>query len=87
MEHLTDGFIDAAVVPYLCASITGSALQRAVNNLLFVGSWEQVDGGYRVHDLLQFNPSKAEVEADRAAGKRRYQQWKKRHHNEPPTPL
>jgi hypothetical protein len=82
VEHLTDGFIDDAVVPSLCAGITGSALHRAVNNLVFVGSWERVDGGYRVHDLMQFNPTKDEVEADRAASKRRYQAWKKRHHND-----
>src|SRR5262245_34184397 len=36
MTHLTDGFIDAAMVPTLCPTIVGSALKRAVDNLLAV---------------------------------------------------
>lgn len=76
MEHLTDGFLDDAVVPSLCSSVVGSALQRAVNNLVAVGSWERVPGGYHVHDYLQHNLSKAQVEADREAGRQRYRKWK-----------
>lgn len=75
MEHLTDGFLMAEAVPTLCSTITGSALKRAVDNLVAVGSWQPVDGGYQVHDYLRHNQSKSQVEADREAGRKRYQHY------------
>lgn len=79
MEHLTDGFLMVEAVPTLCSTITGSALKRAVDNLVAVGSWQPVDGGYQVHDYLRHNQSKAVVEADREAGRKRYQTWLDKH--------
>ena len=35
------------------------------------GLWEQREGGYLIHDYLDYNPSKAEVLAQRKAAKRR----------------
>lgn len=75
MEHLTDGFLMSEAVPTLCSHITGPALKRAVDNLIKVGSWEPVPGGYQVHDYLRHNQSKAQVEADREAGRKRYQSY------------
>jgi hypothetical protein len=75
MVHLTDGFLIAEAVPTLCSTITGSALKRAVDNLVSVGSWEPVDGGYRVHDYLRHNASKQQVEEDLEQGRKRYQRW------------
>src|SRR5262245_46309499 len=84
LEHLTDGFLDEVAVPALCANITGSALSRAVKNLVAVGSWEPVQGGYIVHDYLRHNPSKKEVEAEREASRQRYHQWRAKQVKEPP---
>jgi DnaD/phage-associated family protein len=43
------------------------------NMLVAAGLWERVSGGYRVHDFTEYQPSKAEVQAEReqkrAAGK------------------
>lgn len=48
--------------------------KRHAERLLSLGLWEQVKGGYQVADFLDFNPSRADLQArrDRAAqnGKR-----------------
>jgi hypothetical protein len=72
---LTDGFLMVEAVPTLCSNIMGSALKRAVDNLVSVGSWERVEGGYIVHDYLRHNMSKKQVEADQEAGRQRYRNW------------
>jgi hypothetical protein len=36
-----------------------------------VGLFDQVDGGYRLHDWLDYNPPREKVLAERAAAKRR----------------
>ena len=38
-----------------------------VDRLLSVGLWTQCTGGFRVHDFLEYNPSKAAVLAERKA--------------------
>lgn len=38
------------------------------------GLWDIVDGGYQIHDYLDYNPSRAEVKADR----RRWKEKKKK---------
>jgi hypothetical protein len=92
-EHLTDGWIDESAVPYLCASITGSALKRAIENLVSIGSWERFAGGFRVHDYLRHNLSKTQVEQDREQARTRYRNWRSQQadngtgQNADPTPL
>src|SRR5690606_8367123 len=39
--------------------------------LVQAGLWEEVEGGYRVHDYLDYQPSREEVEAERAIARRR----------------
>ena len=88
LVHLTDGFLDEAAVPTLCSNITPTALNRAVENLISVGSWERVPGGFKVHDYLRHNASKEQVEAERAASRKRYETWQgKRRSNDVTTPL
>lgn len=77
VEHRTDGFLDAAIIPSLCGALTGSALKRAVENLVAVGSWARVDGGYMVHDFLRHNLSKAQVEEDMELARQRQRRWQK----------
>jgi hypothetical protein len=68
----TDGYLEASAVPSLCASITGSALKRCVDNLVAVGSWVPVPGGYHVHDFLKHNLSKKQSETDQEQARQRY---------------
>lgn len=38
-----------------------------IEHLVRVGLWEEVIGGYRIHDYGDYQPTKAQVEADKAA--------------------
>lgn len=64
-EHLTDGFIAAAMLPTLVPGL--AAVKKHASVLVSVGLWHERTGGYEVHDFLDWNPSKAEVEEVRAA--------------------
>lgn len=55
-RNLTDGFIPAAAV-------RKNGWGGAVGPLLLAGLWEQGEDGYIVHDYLDWNDSRAEVEA------------------------
>lgn len=57
-QQLTDGFIPRQVVPML-----GNTSQA--KKLVAAGLWAQEDGGYRFHDWQNYQPSAAEVAADR----------------------
>lgn len=41
--------------------------------------WERVDGGYQVHDYLDWNDSKDEILKKRAEGRERVNRWRERH--------
>lgn len=58
-DHLTDGRVPAGIVRTLGGD-TAEALE-----LVHVGLWEMDGSGYRVHDFLDFNKSKAEVEQEK----------------------
>lgn len=60
-ENLTDGFVDSRFLVSL-GILTGlSDAQASANRLVEVGLWEQCDGGYKVHDYHDYNPTRAEV--------------------------
>ncbi|MGD0121687.1 MAG: hypothetical protein ABSC46_03895 [Candidatus Limnocylindrales bacterium] len=59
--YLTDGFVPAGQVVRL-----GGTLELAAA-LVEAGLWDRVEGGYRIHDFLDYNPSRAGVEELRAA--------------------
>ena len=75
-KHLTDGFIPAyslmAVLPGLPSP------KRHAAKLVEVGRWEAVDGGWRIHDYHDFQPtaehqrevSKKRADAGRRGGRR-----------------
>lgn len=75
--QLTDGFIPTAVVQMLCiwAKIPYEANAQAIaNHLVEHRYWENAEGGFMVHDFLDWNISKAEAlelkQARSDAGKR-----------------
>lgn len=62
-SQLTDGFIPSAAVRVIAATVNVSA--KGVAALVEVGLWEVTDGGYAIHDFLQYNPSREETIAKR----------------------
>jgi hypothetical protein len=69
-RYLTDGYIPAGQVRKL-ADVDGAA--ALADRLVEVGLWERVDGGFQVHDFLEYNPSAEKVRAERSAAKERMQ--------------
>ena len=58
-DHMTDGFIPSAwAAPHP---------KTVRDKLVKVGLWKKVRGGYQIPDFTQLNPTKAEIEAKRAA--------------------
>lgn len=74
-RHLTDGVIPQGMVARLSDRAEPLALAA---RLVEVGLWERTAGGYRVHDYLDFQPSAADVRADRAATAARQAAWRAR---------
>jgi general stress protein YciG len=79
-SYLTDGFVPRSVVAGLLdleglgmrmwmGEVAGggedATWQLVVSDVLDAGLWEEVHGGYLIHDYHQYQPSKAEVIADR----------------------
>jgi hypothetical protein len=79
-RYLTDGFVPTAALAREClpVPITPSKAKKLAEQLCEArlrpedpGLFERVEGGYRVHDFLDWNPSKAEVESKRKADRER----------------
>ena len=73
--RLTDGFIPESQVSRLVGDISmllprGTA-QPLVDVLVDVGLWEVVDGGYLIHDYLDYQASKKQVEEERGRARER----------------
>jgi hypothetical protein len=62
-RYLTDGHIPATAVRRLAPNPTG--FLRSVERLVELGIWVEVEGGYDVHDFLEYQPSRAKVLAER----------------------
>jgi hypothetical protein len=62
-RELTDGLITTAEVRVCCA--LADTDQSAADVLVNVGLWEEVDGGYKIHDFHEYNPTAEEVRARR----------------------
>lgn len=71
-RYLTDGFVPMAVAPRLVYFEGLADPFDVINRLIDAGLWVQVEGGYQIHDYLEYQPSKSEVketrEKRRAAG-------------------
>ena len=73
-EYLTDGFVSDAAIRVLDSRLRSS--RRHADELVNCGRWERVDGGYRIHDYLHYNPSAAEALADEQRSRRIRQNWR-----------
>jgi hypothetical protein len=65
---LTDGFIPTAQVPRLAAM---PGYRAAAARLVAVGLWEPTEGGYVIHDYLEYQESRSSVEQRRQADRLR----------------
>lgn len=74
-RHLTDGFIQAAQVHRL---IDIEHAQAVADQLVKVGLWDRVNGGYHVHDYLEYNPSAQQVKQERKAAALRKAEWRRK---------
>jgi hypothetical protein len=61
-EGLTDGFIPSEALDFLGVR----SARNLAKHLVSAGLWDEVDGGWRVHDYLDHNRSASEVDAIRA---------------------
>lgn len=72
-RYLTDGFIPHAIVAKLVVWDFEGAPSNydLAERLVAAGLWELVEGGYRIHDYLDYNPSREQVFAEREIARRR----------------
>ncbi len=67
--NLTDGQIPQQALPLI------GARRRAVVELVSAQLWERTDQGIAVHDYLDWNDGREDIQRKRAAAKTRYQRW------------
>lgn len=66
----TDGRLSAATIAPL------GGRPRDADRLVECGLWERVEGGYQFHDWADYQPTKAQVRAERDATKERQRKWR-----------
>lgn len=82
-KNLTDGFIDAFAIATF--GVRDRNLDRVAEELCKpqvrgrAPLWAKVEGGFEVHDYLQWNDSKEEILAGRSKAKDRVGRWRQRH--------
>lgn len=70
-QQLTDGFVPDEIVPSL-----GTFAQAS--RLVLVEFWSKTSGGFMFHDWHTYQPTRAEIEADRARSRERVKAWRER---------
>jgi hypothetical protein len=68
-EHLTDGFIGDGMIQSLAPGVTNG--RKLAERLVDAGLWHRTEGGFQVHDFLDWNPTRASVLEKRAADRAR----------------
>lgn len=61
-EYLTDGFISDTDIETVAFNAFLRSPKKAVESLVKAGLWDRVSGGYMIHDYLDYNKSKQEIE-------------------------
>lgn len=65
-KHLTDGFLARPVLDSWFPDRADETPARLVGILVKARRWLEVDGGWEIHDYLEYQPSREEVEEERA---------------------
>lgn len=74
-RSLTDGFIPTNMLGRL---YSGTKVKTLAAELVRQRLWHIVDGGWQIHDYLEYQPSKDKVTAERKATRQRVDEWRKR---------
>ena len=75
--NLTDGYIPETALSILL-NMPITQIRKQVARLIEVGRWETKEGGYLVHDFLDYNPSAEEVLGKRQKEADRKAEWRER---------
>lgn len=75
-QHLTDGFIPDGMLASLVPGVNEREARKLAAILVGVNLWHATEGGFTVHDFLDWNPTKAEVLAKRAEDRKRKESGK-----------
>lgn len=70
-QRARDGFIPREMVPGLYTGPMRAKPMALAAKLVAVGLWVELADGYQIHDYHGWNPTPEQVEAERAAGRRR----------------
>jgi hypothetical protein len=70
-KELTDGLVERHLIPIIAAMAGVTNWQPAVDGLVEKGLWEVDGDNYRIHDYLEYNPSREQVLEDRAEARER----------------
>jgi len=73
--NLTDGALPKNMIG------TFGAQARDAKKLVAVGLWVENESGYQFHEWAEMQPSKADVEAERAANRKRQKEWREKKRN------
>lgn len=68
-KYLTDGFIADAALAAVYPSAKNP--RKLAAKLVEVGRWEEVEGGYLIHDFNEYNPRRENVEREREESRNR----------------
>jgi hypothetical protein len=82
-ENLTDGRIADRELQ-LVAKIRG--IKATAQQLADAGLWDRIDGGWEIHDYLDYNPSRAQVLAERKKNAERQERFRQRRNGKPVPP-
>lgn len=74
-RHLTDGFVLKQIVKHLL-DLDGLSMRGNLDadwsmiaeDLVAAGLWEEAPGGWHIHDYLDFQPSKSDIDKKKQAG-------------------
>lgn len=69
VEERTEGMIPADIPQTLPSAPRGAALRKVIAQLLERGVWDEMPGGYQLHDFLDYNMSNAQADAKARAGR------------------
>lgn len=79
-RHLTDGFIPTDMLHDIWRPVGESFdADSACARLVATGLWDEVEGGWRVHDYLDYNPSREEVMRSREQAAERQRRRRSKH--------
>jgi hypothetical protein len=77
--QLTDGRIDDGLLPMLGALAEVDEARQVAGQLVEIGLFERIEGGYQIHHYSEYNPSAEQVKAQRAADAKRKAEWRQQH--------